>query len=112
MTLLNQRVRNAIIMPKTQEAVTVNYDTLGYCGVDCSACDDFLQHNCLGCRRTDWAEGDLCAPIACCTSQGIRCCGECADFPCGMMDGFYQESESHRMAFQLMQVIARRHSKA
>lgn len=80
-------------------------DHLGYCGVDCSVCPDCLQGKCPGCRRTVWPEGDPCPPVSCCEKRGIACCGLCGDFPCGMMEGFYRESEGHRLAFRRMQAL-------
>lgn len=81
---------------------------IGYCGVDCSVCTDFLEGKCPDCRSSIWPEGDPCAPIACCRNRGIEVCGECGDFPCRMMAEFYKESDSHREAFARMRELARR----
>ena len=36
---------------------------LGFCGVDCSACPDYLDGKCPDCRRTIWEEGCACTPV-------------------------------------------------
>ena len=73
-----------------------------YCGVDCAACPDYTGGKCPGCRDTDWQEGDICLPVACCREKGIDFCGECPDFPCAEMGDFYKESESHERAYARM----------
>ena len=78
---------------------------IAYCGVDCSACADLKTKKCPGCRQTEWADGDPCMPVACCRGKGISLCGECADFPCGDMKGFYAESESHEKAYRRMRSL-------
>lgn len=78
---------------------------IGYCGVDCSACPDFASEVCPGCRQSSWPDGDSCPPVACCTTRAIPFCGACDEFPCAMMAEFYEESDSHREAFQLMRTF-------
>ena len=77
-------------------------DRIAYCGVDCAACVDFLESKCPGCRRTEWKEDDICLPVECCRRQGITFCGKCPTFPCDDMKAFYEESESHKKAFELI----------
>ena len=79
--------------------------SLGYCGVDCTACPDLLSQKCPGCRQTVWPEDDPCPPVGCCKEKGIACCGECGSFPCGMMAEFYEETEGHRLALARMQAV-------
>ena len=40
-------------------------EQIGFCGVDCAACPDFLSEKCPGCREIVWPEGDSCPPVAC-----------------------------------------------
>lgn len=82
-----------------------DYGTLGYCGVDCSACGDLLSGACPGCRKSVWPDGDACPPVACCGKRGIPVCGMCGKFPCAMMADFYGESESHERAGKLMREV-------
>ncbi|MBE7004325.1 MAG: DUF3795 domain-containing protein [Ruminococcaceae bacterium] len=84
-----------------------NLDLIGYCGVDCSACTDYTGGKCPSCRESTWEPGDECKPIACCKEREIMCCGACAEFPCGMMREFYEESEGHRRAYELMKTFGR-----
>ena len=79
--------------------------SIAYCGVDCSACPDYLEGKCPSCRQTDWQTDDACMPVECCQGKGISCCGECEVFPCEDMREFYNESESHGQAYQLMESI-------
>ena len=81
---------------------------IAYCGVDCSECPDLASGKCPGCRQTEWKPGDECMPVACCRGKGISCCGECADFPCSGMEGFYEESDGHRKARAVMSRINKR----
>ena len=74
----------------------------GYCGVDCAVCTDYTGGVCPGCRRSVWPEGDACPPVACCRKREIPLCRDCRDFPCRMMAEFYEESESHRQAYERM----------
>ena len=78
-----------------------------YCGVDCSVCSDYTGGKCPGCRQSDWQEGNICPPVACCRKKRISCCGECPSFPCADMKAFYEESESHRHAFERMLSVCR-----
>lgn len=77
-------------------------ESIAYCGVDCGVCGDYTAGTCPGCRKSVWPTDDPCPPVGCCRRRGISCCGECGDFPCGMMRGFYEESESHRAAGERM----------
>ncbi len=80
-------------------------DHIGYCGVDCADCPDYLSGKCPDCRRSEWPDGDPCMPIARCRRKGIESCGQCDVFPCGDMAGFYEESESHRAAYARMKAL-------
>ena len=73
-----------------------------YCGVDCSACEDYISGKCPSCRETAWTEDDICMPVRCCREKGIDCCGQCGGFPCADMEEFYRESPSHEEAYARM----------
>ena len=77
---------------------------IAYCGVDCSACPDMSSGKCPGCRHTEWGE-DPCMPVKCCRDKGVYSCGECGEFPCADMRGFYDESDSHRLAYFRMEHV-------
>ena len=74
-------------------------DMIAYCGVDCSACPDYLNKTCPSCRLTEWKD-DICPPVNCCREKNIDDCGQCDVFPCEMMKGFFEESQSHQEAYQ------------
>ena len=83
----------------------LNTKTMGYCGVDCSACTDLASGACPGCRQSSWPNGDACPPVTCCQRRNILACGMCDEFPCHMMADFYRESKSHERAGELMQRV-------
>ena len=80
---------------------------IAYCGVNCSTCSDLAENKCPGCRQTNWSHDDICLPVSCCRERGISLCGECASFPCRDMQAFYEESDSHIIAYQRMLAINR-----
>lgn len=77
-------------------------DLIAYCGVDCGACEDYVNGKCPSCRKTDWKEDDICLPVRCCREKGIDHCGMCSEFPCRDMEAFYNESDSHIDAYLRM----------
>ncbi len=79
---------------------------IAFCGVDCSACPDYLSGKCPNCRNSAWSEGDACMPVTCCRSKSTLCCGDCERFPCADMEAFYAESEGHRQALGRMNKAA------
>ena len=83
-------------------------DNIAYCGVDCSACPDYLNKSCPSCRLTEWTEEDICMPVRCCREKGIEFCGACDSFPCKEMAEFYEESDSHRKALERMKAISQK----
>ena len=78
---------------------------IAYCGVDCSGCTDLISGRCPSCRLTEWKADDICMPVKCCREKSISCCALCDVFPCRDMADFYDESDSHREAFQRMLVM-------
>ena len=77
-------------------------DLVAYCGVDCSACQDYESGACPSCRVSEWSEDDICLPVRCCRDKGLWSCASCDGFPCEDMAAFYGESESHGQAYQRM----------
>ncbi|HAH63873.1 MAG TPA: hypothetical protein DCL73_17445 [Treponema sp.] len=56
------------------------------CGVRCSVCSRKTEGNCKGClvmEKTFW--GGECKVRSCCTNRNLDHCGQCPDFPCGML---------------------------
>ena len=80
-------------------------ERMGFCGVDCGVCPDYLSGKCPDCRHSEWPDGDPCMPIVCCQKKGMQCCGQCDDFPCQDMAEFYEESEGHRAAYARMKAL-------
>ena len=78
--------------------------SLGYCGVDCFACPDYVNKKCPSCRKSDWKD-ESCMPAACCRVKAIALCAFCNGFPCQSMAEFYEESDAHRAAYMNMQSI-------
>ena len=74
---------------------------LGFCGVNCSECPDYLSKKCPSCKLTEWTD-DIYPAVNCCLEKGIDFCAFCDSFPCKVMTGFYEESESHKEAFAQM----------
>ncbi|WP_022761827.1 MULTISPECIES: DUF3795 domain-containing protein [unclassified Butyrivibrio] len=96
----------------TEERAEIQRQLLGqlsYCGVDCSACPDFLNKKCPSCRHTEWKSGDECMPVKCCNEKGFDSCASCDGFPCDEMAAFYKESDSHQYAYKIMSILRRMH---
>ena len=75
---------------------------IAYCGVDCSACADYLNGFCPSCRKSRWEGNDICMPVKCCLEKKIQFCAFCNQFPCDNMKQFYEETENHKKAYQRM----------
>lgn len=60
-----------------------------YCGIDCAACSWREKQNCRTCRQY---KGDIwhgsCAVAKCCIGRGLEDCGQCAEYPCGLLKGY------------------------
>ncbi|MBR6472310.1 MAG: DUF1653 domain-containing protein [Firmicutes bacterium] len=78
---------------------------IGFCGVDCSACPDFLNSKCPGCRQSIGLNDEECMAAQCCMDRGILICGQCKDYPCEDMKDFFEESDGHREARKRIDVI-------
>ena len=47
----------------------------------------------------------MCMPVKCCREKGIEVCAFCEVFPCKDMADFYEESDSHKKAYDRMHRI-------
>ncbi|MDO5558493.1 MAG: DUF3795 domain-containing protein [Oscillospiraceae bacterium] len=65
------------------------------CGILCSQCEYREQMNCKGCVHIDtpfW--GDSCPIKSCCENKKQDNCGQCADFPCNLLNEFAYDKEN------------------
>ena len=83
----------------------LDLDLVGFCGVDCSSCPDYLNFKCPGCRASAGMSDEDCMVAQCCMDRNILVCSQCSDFPCDDMKDFFEESESHRQAEKRLKVI-------
>ncbi len=59
------------------------------CGLRCSECAYREQMHCPGCTQIEkpfW--GDACPVKDCCEGKSLGHCGQCGDFPCGLLHAF------------------------
>lgn len=65
------------------------------CGLECSKCEFLRNKTCQGCKnicKPFW--GESCPVKSCCENKNLKCCGECADFPCDLLKSFaYDENQ-------------------
>jgi len=82
------------------------YEKLSYCGVFCGTCANFKQNmNCQGCRNEPSMVDD-CPTRTCAVKRGLLHCGECGDFPCQILNDFYNDGNPmHLTAFNNMREI-------
>lgn len=63
--------------------------SLSYCGIDCSKCSWREPQGCKTCKEY---RGDIwhgpCRVAKCCIARGLEDCGQCEDFPCGLLKDF------------------------
>jgi hypothetical protein len=70
---------------------------LSYCGLYCGGCRSFGENSevgCRGCRAEPEMVSD-CPTRACAIGRGLLHCGECGDFPCDVLHGFYTDGIPH-----------------
>lgn len=61
------------------------------CGILCEECRFTDCKGCINISSPFWGE---CAVKKCCEEKGHTNCGECAEFPCGILNAFaYDEQE-------------------
>jgi hypothetical protein len=79
------------------------YEALSYCGYACVKCKNYKQNmNCAGCRNETELISD-CPTRVCAAERGLLHCGECSDFPCDELNGFYNDGNpGHLQAYHNM----------
>jgi hypothetical protein len=77
------------------------FEALAYCGLYCGGCKNYKEKmNCMGCRFEKSLVDD-CPTRACAVKRGLLYCGDCEEFPCPSLKGFYEDGmRHHAMAFQ------------
>lgn len=73
------------------------YSWLAYRGLhcgECRSCEENSDVGCEGCRDEPELVDD-CPARACAIRRGIRHCGECDEFPCEVLNGFYTDGVAH-----------------
>lgn len=63
------------------------------CGIVCSECEYKESMGCLGCTNIENPFHGECAVKKCAESKKIECCGECVDFPCGLLKSYAYDKE-------------------
>lgn len=80
-------------LPKTREEITC------YCGLECNGCEFVESCHCGGCIATKGrpfhvsAEQEACAVAKCAMEKGVVFCGDCGEFPCGLLQSFSNDPE-------------------
>jgi hypothetical protein len=64
------------------------------CGILCNQCNYREEVGCEGCTNIEkpfW--GESCPVKDCCEGRGHEHCGQCPEFPCGLLNGFAYDNE-------------------
>lgn len=64
------------------------------CGILCGGCPFRRARECGGCveiQKPFW--GESCPIKTCCEGRGLDHCGQCGDFPCGLLKQFAYDPE-------------------
>lgn len=64
------------------------------CGIACGECEFKEKMGCKGCvniQKPFW--GESCPVKSCCEQKNHRHCGECGQFPCGLLISFAYDKE-------------------
>lgn len=68
-----------------------------YCGLDCENCEFVESCHCGGCVATKGfpfhASERPCSVAECAIGRGVAFCGECAEFPCDLLQRFSNDPE-------------------
>ena len=83
----------------------LDLDLIGFCGVDCSSCPDYVNYKCPGCRASVGLSDEECMAAQCCMDKNILICGQCKDYPCDDMKEFFEETDGHREAKKRIGVL-------
>lgn len=77
-------------MIETEEKIEIE----SRCGIECSKCEFKDSMGCKGCvniKNPFWGE---CAVKKCAEEKNLKCCGECKEFPCELLNSFaYDENQ-------------------
>lgn len=75
------------------------------CGLCCKTCDYHEKTQCKGCQTSDGEpfHGE-CATAKCCLARGLNHCGECADFPCSLVEANAFDPEHGEGAAMLLKL--------
>ncbi len=90
----------------------INNKEYGFCGIICSDCKNYKKNmNCQGCLNEKNLLID-CPTRSCIFKRGIDICSQCEDFPCKMMNEFYNDGNpNHKKAYvNLIDLINEKHS--
>lgn len=82
------------------------HEKLAYCGIFCGGCKNYRENlNCMGCRYETSLVSD-CPTRACASGKGLLHCGDCDEFPCPELKGFYEDGiPHHALALENMRRI-------
>mgnify|MGYP006288394423 CR=1 FL=1 len=90
-------------MLKKEEIKIKQYEKLSFCGIYCGGCKNYKENmNCMGCRYEESMLDD-CPTRTCAIEKDLLHCGECEDFPCSVLNDFYEDGKPHHeVAFKNM----------
>ncbi|MCR4421409.1 MAG: class I SAM-dependent methyltransferase [Exilispira sp.] len=73
----------------------------GYCGIICNDCRNFMENmNCHGCILEEKLL-ENCPTRSCAISKHLHSCIECNNFPCKILNEFYNDGKDlHKKAFE------------
>lgn len=80
-------------LPKTRDTITA------YCGLECAGCEFVKSFDCKGCTATKGRPFHVspgqepCAVASCALKKGVAFCGDCGEFPCGLLQSFSEDPE-------------------
>ncbi len=78
---------------------TLKPEITAYCGLDCIGCEFVESCRCGGCIATKGRpfhvspEQEPCPVAKCAINKGVAFCGDCREFPCGLLESFSNDPE-------------------